>query len=177
MRWGERRIYSSEKESSGAWNSNEVEQWMKENEMGREADLFKREGVDGIVLGLLQPRDLKELGILEMERRNGVIKSIVGLRDQHDNGKEEERPKAKDSTIDENDLICPITGEFMKDPVMAADGHNYERTAITKWLTTKLTSPITNERLKRKTVYPNHRLKAIINSHLENKAQTSSNSS
>jgi len=39
------------------------------------------------------------------------------------------------------DFICPITTELMSDPVMAADGHSYERTAIERWLATKSTSP------------------------------------
>lgn len=32
-----------------------------------------------------------------------------------------------------NNLRCPITHELMKDPVMATDGHTYEREAIMKW--------------------------------------------
>jgi hypothetical protein len=31
-------------------------------------------------------------------------------------------------------LICPITLEVMRDPVVAADGHSYERCAIEQWL-------------------------------------------
>ena len=30
--------------------------------------------------------------------------------------------------------ICPITHEVMEDPVVCADGHSYERAAITQWL-------------------------------------------
>ncbi|MCC2667386.1 MAG: hypothetical protein K0S63_1302, partial [Gammaproteobacteria bacterium] len=29
---------------------------------------------------------------------------------------------------------CPITAEIMLDPLMASDGHSYERIAIEKWL-------------------------------------------
>ena len=30
--------------------------------------------------------------------------------------------------------MCPITLELMRDPVMAADGHTYEREALLRWL-------------------------------------------
>jgi len=31
-------------------------------------------------------------------------------------------------------FLCPITGEPVEDPVVAEDGHSYERTAIRRWL-------------------------------------------
>ena len=57
---------------------------------------------------------------------------------------------------------CPITMEVMVDPVMAGDGHTYERAAIVEWLEGNLTSPKTNEKLESKMVIPNHALKAMI---------------
>lgn len=38
---------------------------------------------------------------------------------------------------------CPITGEVMDDPVIAADGYTYERSAIEDWLSRSKESPIT----------------------------------
>jgi hypothetical protein len=32
------------------------------------------------------------------------------------------------------DYLCPISGELMHDPVLADDGHNYERTCIQAWI-------------------------------------------
>eukprot|EP00730_Choanoeca_flexa_P003014 TRINITY_DN11260_c0_g3_i4.p1 TRINITY_DN11260_c0_g3~~TRINITY_DN11260_c0_g3_i4.p1 ORF type:complete len:587 (+),score=96.26 TRINITY_DN11260_c0_g3_i4:649-2409(+) len=40
-------------------------------------------------------------------------------------------------------LHCPITMRLMEDPVMAEDGHVYERDAITNWVEKKGTSPMT----------------------------------
>jgi tetratricopeptide (TPR) repeat protein len=40
-------------------------------------------------------------------------------------------------------FICPITHEIMKDPVIASDGHTYERSAIKKWRRNNEASPIT----------------------------------
>ena len=35
------------------------------------------------------------------------------------------------------DLRCPISLEVMRDPVIAADGHSYERASIEQWLRTR----------------------------------------
>ncbi|EOD08846.1 hypothetical protein EMIHUDRAFT_68076, partial [Emiliania huxleyi CCMP1516] len=60
------------------------------------------------------------------------------------------------------DFICPITTELMSDPVMAADGHSYERSAIERWLATKSTSPMTGETLVHSFLAPNHTLRRQI---------------
>ena len=41
-------------------------------------------------------------------------------------------------------FLCPISMEIMKEPVLAADGHTYDKSSIQKWFETKKTSPITN---------------------------------
>lgn len=66
-------------------------------------------------------------------------------------------------------FICPITGEPMEDPVVAADGETYERHAITDWLHRPVegfpkghsTSPITKAILPSKLLQPNNRLKRM----------------
>ncbi|UJR38015.1 hypothetical protein I4U23_030697 [Adineta vaga] len=47
-----------------------------------------------------------------------------------------------------SDLICPITLDVCRDPVLAADGHIYERNAILQWIEQQGTSPLTREPLK-----------------------------
>lgn len=58
--------------------------------------------------------------------------------------------------------ICPITQDVMEDPVVCADGHSYERAAITHWLLARDTSPSTNAPLPHKNVVPNHALRNLI---------------
>ena len=53
---------------------------------------------------------------------------------------------------------CPITGEPMRNPVVAADGHTYERTAIARWLKTSDKSPLTGSILPHKNLVPNYML-------------------
>jgi len=50
----------------------------------------------------------------------------------------------------------------MKDPVIAADGHTYERSAIEIWLKKHDTSPLTNLRLPHKHLVPNYALKSLL---------------
>lgn len=67
-------------------------------------------------------------------------------------------------------FCCPITGEIMVDPMVASDGHTYERNAIENWLIemNKNTSPMTNEKLKSKELIPAHTLKSMIKEWIEN---------
>ena len=72
----------------------------------------------------------------------------------------EARPEGEEEPPD--DFVCPITTELMSDPVMAADGHAYERTAIERWLATKSTSPLTGGELEHSILIPNHNLRRTI---------------
>ncbi len=40
---------------------------------------------------------------------------------------------------------CPISQEVMRDPVIAPDGHSYERDMLEKWLRVRRTSPLTQQ--------------------------------
>ena len=61
-----------------------------------------------------------------------------------------------------DDFVCPITHALMEDPVLATDGHTYERLAIEVWLARRLTSPRTGEALQAPTVFPNHSMRRMI---------------
>lgn len=52
-----------------------------------------------------------------------------------------------DSTVPD-DMICPITHAIMDDPVLASDGHSYERSAIGNVIKQAPISPLTRERLE-----------------------------
>ena len=59
-------------------------------------------------------------------------------------------------------FLCPITQDIMKDPVILADGHSYERKAITDWLSRSNRSPLTNEVISTSIMIDNRALKAAI---------------
>ncbi len=66
---------------------------------------------------------------------------------------------------DSHNFIDPISLDLMKDPVLASDGHSYDRRTITDWFATQkaqgrqITSPRTNLPLKDDTLTPNIALK------------------
>ena len=64
------------------------------------------------------------------------------------------------------EFLCPITLNKMRDPVVASDGHTYERTAITMLLgrSERVASPMTRELLAHKLV-PNVALRNLIQGH------------
>lgn len=57
---------------------------------------------------------------------------------------------------------CPITMQLMKDPVLASDGHSYDRPAIAKWIRGRASSPMTGAPLTSTTLTPNFNLKSQI---------------
>ena len=61
------------------------------------------------------------------------------------------------------EFCCPILHDLMSDPVVAADGHSYERDAIEKWIYDgNCTSPMTNDILASQSLIPNVNLRNLI---------------
>jgi len=56
-------------------------------------------------------------------------------------------------------LMCPLTVEIFRNPVIAEDGHCYEREAIIQWLQKHNKSPLTDELISVEGLRPNHTLK------------------
>jgi hypothetical protein len=74
----------------------------------------------------------------------------------------EEVDEDEDESIP-NECFCPITQEIMDDPVIAQDGHTYERTAIKRWLDMgKRVSPKTGARLLSTELISNHAMHSLI---------------
>ena len=61
-----------------------------------------------------------------------------------------------------NDFLCPITCEIMQSPVICADGHSYEESAILEWFKRSDRSPKTGLPLANKTLIPNIALRNAI---------------
>jgi len=59
-------------------------------------------------------------------------------------------------------FICPITQEIMREPVIAEDGHTYEKAAIENWLEKSPTSPMTRQQISHAKLIPNLALKQLI---------------
>jgi len=61
-----------------------------------------------------------------------------------------------------DEFICPISLEMMADPVIAMDGHSYDRPYIEQWFQEHSTSPKTGEQLTTNLLIPNYNLKKLI---------------
>ena len=62
-----------------------------------------------------------------------------------------------------DEFLCPITYDLLREPVVASDGHTYEKMAIEKWLKSESpTSPLSGERLHGKEIVYNRTLKKLI---------------
>jgi len=129
---------------------------------------------EGLSVTVEQGADLAQLSSLEaksQERRitlqlaegnqpaRIVIYKLAGLAGGMQGGEEEVN---EDDSIP-NECFCPITQEIMEDPVIAQDGHTYERAAIKRWLDMgKRTSPKTGARLLSTELTPNHTMRSLI---------------
>jgi len=90
----------------------------------------------------------------EQSRRNGAAS---------DAGVTPEFPQA---------FLCPITLVLMDDPVVASDGHSYQRDAIETWLEFKGISPKTNLPMDKR-LFPNFSLRSQIEQWNEVRARAS----
>ncbi|MHB9147949.1 MAG: U-box domain-containing protein [Candidatus Amoebophilus sp.] len=103
---------------------------------------------EGVKVYIEQGTELASLHLLDIkaqERRiqlqlikgNQPAKIVVykgaGLVGGMLEGEEEAEEELENESIPE-ECFCPITQEIMEDPVIAQDGHTYERQAIKRWL-------------------------------------------
>ena len=86
----------------------------------------------------------------------------VAVRKEHDSQRMEEQRKQIEQLKDviakrkkPVQIVCPISHDVMLDPVVAADGHTYERAQIEMWLTDHTTSPMTGADLEHTTLTVN----------------------
>lgn len=59
-------------------------------------------------------------------------------------------------------FLCPLSGQLMSDPVVAADGVSYQRESITDWMRLRDVSPVTGQPLGSAVLQPNFALRAAI---------------
>lgn len=147
----------------GRWTVEQVGDWLDSLGLGQHREAFEAHAIDGQELlhltheGLTNSLHVEALGV-----RARLLREVQGLKHplwRH-------LPGPEDTALPD-ELFCPITQEPMRDPVVAADGYSYERTAISRWLESgKDTSPMTNEPLDHTLVLPNRTLQLLIQKYL-----------
>jgi len=98
-----------------------------------------------------------------VERAQGRLREING-----DAERQERRESFGLGSLElPDEFVCPITMDKMRDPVVASDGHSYERSAILSVLRDgNGLSPLTREPLQT-TFFPNRALKRRMQEHEE----------
>ena len=86
-----------------------------------------------------------------------------------------------DEILDRDDhpsyFLCPITMEFMTDPVVLSSGQTYQRNAITEHLRRNNKDPLSNAPLKNKSMTPNMALRHAMTAYLARIAREGSSGS
>lgn len=158
-------IFVPAQNAVSAWKVEEVANWISDLGLNEYDATFREHEIDGQeLLHLTHDTLLTSLKIAPLGHRNKILRSVQALRNplwQHMGG-----------SVDDNvslpaELICPITHEFLRDPVVAADGYTYENSAISEWLANgNISSPMTNEQLAHKELIPNLTLSLLLKKYL-----------
>ena len=101
------------------------------------------------------------LHILDDEVVKRLLSAIHGLTYQSDDDNTSKKTSAISKTMPPR-FQCSITGGLMKDPVMAFDGHCYDRKAIEEYLEAHKKSPVTGKPADHMILISDERLKTEI---------------
>ena len=147
------------------WSVDDVVSWLDNLGLSEYETLFKHHQIDGAeLLHLTHDSLLTVLKIDTLGHRNKILRAVQGLRNplwQHISLVNEENISLP------QELLCPITQEFMREPVVASDGYSYEKEAISKWISNgNKTSPMTNEIMTDLSLRPNKTLSLLIKKYL-----------
>ena len=108
----------------------------------------------------------REYDTMSKEEKKPYIKKMKDRNKEHKKNMEEWKKKQKTDCF-RSACYCPITKEPMIDPVIAPDGHTYDRMAIVDWIRKHGRSPLTNQWLSSNYLYPNLALQEQIQSFLD----------
>ena len=118
---------------------------------------LRKRNITGKSLQKFNELTFEFLGIHDFEVVQCLMDAIESLISQSTKMKD----KVKTGDIPEK-FICPITKKVMEDPVIAFDGHSYERKAIQEYLQEHHKSPVTGETTECNTLFPNIALRKEI---------------
>ena len=146
----------------------------------RVGPIFAREQIDENALPFLTVEDLVEAGVADEDARKVVSAAAVPdaepAAEPEDAAAEEPAPAAEDPPVADSKqiperLCCPISLELMVRPVIAADGHTYDRSSIEDWLARgNTTSPTTGAPLEHLHLADNHLVRSMVSEYQDSLA-------
>ena len=129
----------------------------------KELEKKKHDDAEAAMAALLEEIDTENAN---KEAKRNRAKKKKNRRKSRNAGDPDDLPedhKVPDDPSD--DFMCPITCDLMVDPVVASDGHTYERRAIEAWFARcgeRPTSPKSGNALESSVVFPNHLIRRQI---------------
>jgi hypothetical protein len=156
------------------WDVPDVKKTLISMNMHRIAVVCEMEKVNGLVfMSCAAERDLTRLGAVNIIEREKLERFIFSLNNPNKRVRADKTtallPAISSTSLFPpepppipQDYLCPITQEIMEDPVIASDGHTYERKAISEWLDQNEVSPMTNEALESSQLFANISMKRMI---------------
>jgi len=147
------------------WTANDIAIWFRYKTVGMDTsnvdwrktrEELERRNISGKSLRKFSELTFECLDIHDFEVVQHLMSSINELK-----GKNVPLRTLKVQEIP-RDYLCPLTKKVMEDPVMAFDGHCYERKAIEEYLRSEKRSPVTGKEADFAIVFPNHRLRGEI---------------
>ncbi|KAL4576123.1 hypothetical protein LXL04_012212 [Taraxacum kok-saghyz] len=120
-------------------------------------------------------------GLIVVSNINNLIslvslsKSIVFSREDHKTAEEDKSSQNRRFSFSQSMVInipdeyrCPISLDLMRDPVIVASGHSYDRVSIAQWINSgHHTCPKSGKRLIHMALIPNFALKSLIHQYCE----------
>ena len=150
------------------WTSEDLTEWLKYQSLyfetgvidwGKTCELLQFQNMDGKMVPHINAIVLPLLGITDADTIDHLVSSISNLL------KRSKRSAAQSVQIP-NEFLCPISKQVMKDPVIACDGHTYERCQIEEYLKKHNISPVTKKVMEHSFVFPNEVMKKQITAFL-----------
>ena len=160
------------------WTSEELTEWLKYQALHLDgglsaidwemtAEFLKSQQLNGQKLPKINEVMFPFVGITDKRVIDQLVSAIDNLLKQYDANNKGQQAK---SVKIPPELLCPTSKQIMKDPVLASDGHTYERANIEAYLKQHNQSPVTGEPMQHSFVFPNHYIKQLIEKFLsENK--------
>ena len=104
----------------------------------------------------------KKFKLLNKKRENYYPKNPYDMNINEYSFSDDEKKEEEEEKFDEEFGICPITQEYMKNPVLTPSGNYYEKSAIIDWLKTHNNDPLSREFLSVDMLVEDHDFKQKI---------------
>ena len=90
-----------------------------------------------------------QMAIEQSEKENKInqVNNINNINKIEESDEKKNKYQKEEEEFDEEYGICPITQDYMENPVIVPSGNYYEKSAIIEWIEKNHTDPLTREKL------------------------------